>query len=140
MQLHEENHVQVLLASKLESNFIFFKRTALVLKIEKETEDLVLGGSWFHKDIMRLKQDDLNASVIQKGTLRRGSVDDLVVGCPYPDPELQNLTYLLMSRSYAPVIHLKKKKTKGQAVPCVMSGGANSIGTSVIDSPEQESA
>ena len=41
MQLHEENHVQVLLASKLESNFDFKKRNALVLKIEKETEDLV---------------------------------------------------------------------------------------------------
>ena len=88
---------------------------------------------------MRLKKDDLNASVLQNGTLRRrGSVADLVMGCPCPDPELQNLTYLLISRSYAPEIHVKT--TKGQAIPCVMSGGANSIGTSVPDNPDQESA
>ena len=88
---------------------------------------------------MRLKKDDLNVSVLQKGTLRRrGSVADLVVECPCLDPELQNLTYLLMSRSYAPEIHLKTMK--GQAVPCIMSGGANSIGPSVPDSPDQESA
>ena len=42
--------MQVLLTSKLESNFDFKKRTALVSKIEKETEDLVLGRSWLNKD------------------------------------------------------------------------------------------